>query len=57
MDSNEFRQLGIYDADKVKQVIDNHENIVLSNSSIENHMMFLWGLLNMLRWRKWLSAL
>ena len=57
VDSNEFRQLGIYDADKVKQVIDDHENIVLNNSSIENHMMFLWSLLNMLRWRKWLNAL
>ena len=48
--SVEFDDLGIYDRDAVLEVIDDHDRIVQSNLLEENHMMFLWQLLNLLRW-------
>lgn len=48
--SQRFRQHGIYDPDKVLAIIDDHVRIVETGVMAENHMMFLWQLLNMSLW-------
>ena len=45
-----FRERGIYDPEAVMALIDEHERIVASGASEENHMMFLWQLLNLECW-------
>lgn len=49
--SQEFETLGIYDAKSVLAIIDDHERIITSGVQEDNHMMFLWPLLNLLRWQ------
>ena len=51
--SRAFRERGIYDIDEVERIVDEHERIVLSVAPEENHMMFLWQLVNL---ETWLSA-
>jgi len=48
--SQEFRERGIYHVDKVRAIIDEHEDIVSSGRVADNHMMFLWQLLNLELW-------
>ena len=45
-----FRDRGIYDPRAVMALIDDHVRIVESGVSEENHMMFLWQLLNLECW-------
>lgn len=45
-----FDALGLYDRQAVLTLIDDHERIVTSEAVEDNHMMFLWPLLNLLRW-------
>ena len=40
-------QRGIYDVAEVSRLIDEHRAIVASSEARENHMMFLWQLLNL----------
>jgi asparagine synthase (glutamine-hydrolysing) len=54
--SQEFASLGIYDAASVLAIIDDHERIVTSGAQEDNHMMFLWPFLNLMRWQASLSA-
>lgn len=49
-----FRQRGIYDPEAVNAVIDDHVRIVESGVPEDNHMMFLWQLLNL---ESWLDAI
>jgi asparagine synthase (glutamine-hydrolysing) len=48
--SSTFRERGIYDSEAVMAVIDDHARIVESATAEENHMMFLWQLLNLETW-------
>ena len=48
--SRSFRERGMYDVGVVISLIDDHERIVTSGASEENHMMFLWQLLNLTLW-------
>lgn len=48
--SQRFRQRGIYNLDAVEQLIAEHEEIVMSGRAQENHMMFLWQLINLELW-------
>ena len=45
-----FRDRGIYDPGAVMALIDDHVRIVESGAAEENHMMFLWQLLNLECW-------
>jgi asparagine synthase (glutamine-hydrolysing) len=48
--SQRFRERGIYDVREVVRLIDEHEQIVASAKPRENHMMFLWQLVNLETW-------
>lgn len=48
--SREFRERGIYDVGHVLGVMKDHREIVSSGAARENHMMFLWQLLNLELW-------
>lgn len=52
--SSLFDDLGLYDRDAVLAIIDDHERIVTSGAVEDNHMMFLWPFLNIMRWQGWL---
>jgi len=47
-----FEARGIYNVDAILAIIDDHEKIVTEELNRENHMMFLWQLLNMECWLK-----
>jgi asparagine synthase (glutamine-hydrolysing) len=57
VNSDDFRSLGLYRKDVVLNIINEHENIVRNKIPKENHMMFLWQLLNLIRWNKYLKQL
>lgn len=48
--SQSFRERGIYNVNVVNSLIDDHERIVTSGAREENHMMFLWQLVNLNLW-------
>lgn len=48
--SQRFRQRGIYNTDEVDKIIQEHEEIVKTGVVKENHMMFLWQLVNIELW-------
>ena len=48
--SRSFKERGIYDTREVIRLIEDHERIVSSQSIEENHMMFLWQLVNLELW-------
>lgn len=50
--SRVFRERGIYDADEVSRIIAEHRAIVSSGAQRDNHMMFLWQLLNVELWAR-----
>ena len=52
--SEKFRSRGIYDPDAVLTLIEDHVRIVDTAAVEDNHMMFLWQLLNL---ESWLDAL
>lgn len=54
--SQSFRERGIYDIPAVERLIDEHETIVASGEPVENHMMFLWQLVNLELWLRQRSA-
>ena len=45
-----FRQRGVYDPPAVLAIIDDHARIVAEGGREDNHMMFLWQLLNLDTW-------
>lgn len=48
--SRSFRERGIYNVKEVLQLIHEHQEIIQSNQPRENHMMFLWQLVNTELW-------
>ena len=54
--SREFRERGIYDPAEVERLAVEHEEIVLSGRTADNHMMFLWQVLNLELWLRSLPA-
>lgn len=50
VNSQSFRQRGIYNVAAVEQLINEHAEIVTSGRTQENHMMFLWQLINVELW-------
>jgi len=48
--SRTFRERGIYDLRVVEQVLDEHIAIIAEGRPVENHMMFIWQLLNLETW-------
>lgn len=52
--SQSFRERGIYKLAEVERLVAEHEEIVSSGQLKDNHMMFLWQLVNL---ELWLSAL
>lgn len=48
--SQEFRDRGIYKVDQVLNLVREHREIVSLAQPRENHMMFLWQLLNTELW-------
>jgi asparagine synthase (glutamine-hydrolysing) len=52
--SQKFRERGIYNVPKIDRLIDEHLEIVNEGRQQENHMMFLWQLINV---ESWLSNL
>jgi asparagine synthase (glutamine-hydrolysing) len=48
--SRVFRERGVYDVGVVVRLIEEHRSIVESGAARENHMMFLWQLLNLELW-------
>jgi asparagine synthase (glutamine-hydrolysing) len=48
--SRAFKERGIYDVNRVKAVVAEHQEIVSSGAAVENHMMFLWQLVNLELW-------
>jgi len=53
--STGFRNRGIYDLNKVTHLIDEHNKIVSEGQPKDNHMMFLWQLVNLELWLNSLS--
>ncbi len=54
--SRAFRERGIYDVARVRAIIDQHQEVVASGRPEENHMMFLWQLLNLELWLRSLDG-
>lgn len=50
INSRSFRERGIYKVSRVLELVDEHEAIVSSGAVKENHMMFLWQLVNLELW-------
>jgi asparagine synthase (glutamine-hydrolysing) len=48
--SRAFRERGIYNPLEVDRLVREHEEIVASGEARENHMMFLWQLVNLESW-------
>ena len=48
--SRSFRERGIYNPTEVDRILDEHEAIVTSGDHKENHMMFIWQLVNLELW-------
>lgn len=51
--SRAFRESGIYIVSEVDRIVAEHESIVASGALRENHMMFLWQLVNLQCWLRW----
>lgn len=48
--SRKFRERGVYDVSEVMRLINEHRLIVEKNLVRENHMMFIWQLVNIELW-------
>jgi asparagine synthase (glutamine-hydrolysing) len=48
--SQAFRERGIYDVARVRQLLDEHRDIVVEGRPVDNHMMFFWQLVNLELW-------
>jgi asparagine synthase (glutamine-hydrolysing) len=55
--ASDFRAAHVYDVAEVRRLIDEHDEIVRSGRVAENHMMFLWQLVNLELWLRWLHDL
>ena len=56
--SEKFRRRGIYNVAEAERIIDEHCEIVSSGRNQENHMMFIWQLVNLELWfRQFIDSL
>jgi asparagine synthase (glutamine-hydrolysing) len=54
--SRSFRERGIYELNEVERLINEHEALMgMGETSMENHMMFLWQLVNLELWLRWVD--
>ncbi|HYF02557.1 MAG TPA: asparagine synthase-related protein [Patescibacteria group bacterium] len=53
--SQSFKNRGLYNVEEIERIAIEHEEIVVSGAARENHMMFLWQLVNMELWLQWLD--
>jgi asparagine synthase (glutamine-hydrolysing) len=56
IESSAFRDRGVYDVAEVRKIVKEHFAIVESGAQRENHMMFLWQLVNLELWLESLEA-
>lgn len=56
IESPELAARGIYDISEVRRIYGEHQAIVASGEPRENHMMFLWQLVNLELWLRGLDA-
>jgi len=54
--SRSFVERGIYDVAAVHRVLKEHEAILRDQTPRENHMMFLWQLVNLELWLRDVDA-
>jgi asparagine synthase (glutamine-hydrolysing) len=54
--SRRFQERGIYQVSEVRRVLDDHDRIVSGGLVEDNHMMFLWQLVNLELWLQSLEA-
>ena len=56
--SRSFRERDIYDLNEVDRLLDEHEELLRTGeTSKENHMMFLWQLVNLELWLRWIDRI
>jgi asparagine synthase (glutamine-hydrolysing) len=48
--SRAFRERGVYRVNEVERLVKEHEDIVASGAVRENHMMFIWQMVNLETW-------
>lgn len=48
--SRAFRERGVYQVDEVGKILDDHQKTVAEGLVRENHMMFIWQLVNLELW-------
>ncbi|MFH1092251.1 MAG: asparagine synthase-related protein, partial [Pseudomonadota bacterium] len=53
--SRQFKEHGVYNLPEVLRIIREHQEIVSTGARRENHMMFLWQLVNLELWLTSLS--
>jgi asparagine synthase (glutamine-hydrolysing) len=53
--SRAFRERGLYQVDRVLALVEDHDRVVAGSVPRENHMMFLWQLVNLELWLQSLS--
>ena len=53
--STSFRNRGLYNLREVERLVKDHCDIVNERQSRENHMMFLWQLINVETWLQWIE--
>lgn len=53
--SRRFRERGIYNIGEVERLLGEHERIVRAAENRENHMMFIWQLVNLDAWLSWVE--
>ena len=54
--SKDFRECGLYDTKKIKQLYENHNKIIKKGQVKENHMMFFWQLASINIWKNSIKA-
>ena len=50
--SKKFADKEIYNVKNVLRILNDHESIIKNKSNKENHMMFIWQLVNLILWNK-----
>ncbi|MBL4655576.1 MAG: asparagine synthase [Bacteroidia bacterium] len=53
--SQKFKNRGIYNIEAVNNILTEHENIIQNNLQVDNHMMFLWQLINLELWFQYIE--
>jgi len=54
--SRSFKERGIYNIVEIERIVAEHQEIVASGAVKENHMMFLWQMVNLEMWLRSIEA-